>query len=551
MALINEWVGYIDRSYQQAKESIISRLPTATPEMTDHSESNIFIKMVSIFSGILEQIGYYIDNRAREAYLSTCRKYSSAVKIASHYDYRIKSVQPASVNITLIIDAPSPSVFIVPAGLEVDNGEGVKFITQEPGTFNVGDSQISVGSKQVELVSSFSIGTTNGSESQRLIVGRDVSVNSVTLTVGGVIYNRKETLLFSLPSDLDYIVSVDEDKNTYIELGDGISGILPNSGLDVSASYLKSLGEGGNVAPSTLTNIGNPPALPTGVNSLEATNLSRAAGGEDVESLASLKRSIPKFNRTNDRGVTELDFADLAELVPGVAKAKAVYDCGVDVDVYVAPNGGGTASTALLSDVLTELRLKKLVGPNPVVFSAGVVEVLIEIVARIKTNESNVLQAQVIKDEVLSFMQVDNQEIQGTVYQSDIYERVENVPSVNNSNIISMVGVPFATIVAGTNSLVWSRTILASSPTRFNWLIRYVGSNEYQLYRNSQFLGIYSVGGTVVLEELSFEVQTSAYQIGDTWSFITYPASSDLLLDELSIPTAFSTSITVTCTGGV
>jgi len=56
--LTQSWVKYIDRSYQQIKQNTITNMQAKVPEITDHTEGNIFVKMISIWSGISEMLGY-------------------------------------------------------------------------------------------------------------------------------------------------------------------------------------------------------------------------------------------------------------------------------------------------------------------------------------------------------------------------------------------------------------------------------------------------------------------------------------------------------------
>jgi len=135
MALKNQWVGYLNRSYQQIKSSLLTRLGETVPEVTDHSESNILVVIISMFSGVTEQLNYYIDNMAREAFISTARRFSSLVKLTRLIDYRIKAAVPASVD--LLLTLPDPLVFVVPgatsftipAGTEFTATNGIVFIT--------------------------------------------------------------------------------------------------------------------------------------------------------------------------------------------------------------------------------------------------------------------------------------------------------------------------------------------------------------------------------------------------------------------------------------
>ena len=62
MALSNGWVGYLQRSYADIKGSLITGLKNRVPEMTDHTESNLMVLLISMFAGLVEQLNYYIDN---------------------------------------------------------------------------------------------------------------------------------------------------------------------------------------------------------------------------------------------------------------------------------------------------------------------------------------------------------------------------------------------------------------------------------------------------------------------------------------------------------
>ena len=127
MALKNQWVGYISRGYEQIKKSLLSRLGETNPEITDHSESNILVIIIDMFSGIGEQLNYYIDNMARESFISTARRYSSIVKLTRLIDYRIKAAIPASVDLT--ISLPTEPIFKLQGQDEFFIPAGTKFST--------------------------------------------------------------------------------------------------------------------------------------------------------------------------------------------------------------------------------------------------------------------------------------------------------------------------------------------------------------------------------------------------------------------------------------
>lgn len=75
--LMNIWVSYLDRSYQQIKDRVLVKMASRVPEITDRTETNIFVRMISIWAGFVEQLNYYIDNWGRESFVSTARLYAN------------------------------------------------------------------------------------------------------------------------------------------------------------------------------------------------------------------------------------------------------------------------------------------------------------------------------------------------------------------------------------------------------------------------------------------------------------------------------------------
>ena len=91
MSVINEWLSPYQRSFESIKKSLLLGLQNKVPEMTDLSEGNILVIVISMFSAIAETLHYYIDNVGRESFFTTCRKYSSLTKHAKFVDYHMKS----------------------------------------------------------------------------------------------------------------------------------------------------------------------------------------------------------------------------------------------------------------------------------------------------------------------------------------------------------------------------------------------------------------------------------------------------------------------------
>ena len=105
MAILkNPWLDVFSRSYQSIKSQLVQNMRTKLPEVTDYSEGNIFIILLSMWSSVAEVIHYYLDNMARETFFISARRYSSLVKHSKLVDYHIKAAIPASTDVLIQIN---------------------------------------------------------------------------------------------------------------------------------------------------------------------------------------------------------------------------------------------------------------------------------------------------------------------------------------------------------------------------------------------------------------------------------------------------------------
>jgi hypothetical protein len=114
----------------------------------------------------------------------------------------------------------------------------------------------------------------------------------------------------------EFVVEVESDGRAYLRFGDGVRGRKPVSGL--VASYRIGNGHAGNVGAEGIAHI------VTSLSGIEAVrNPLPAQGGTDPESLEQVRLYAPQAFRTQQRAVTEADYAAVAERHPEVQKAAA------------------------------------------------------------------------------------------------------------------------------------------------------------------------------------------------------------------------------------
>lgn len=545
MAFKNPYIGYTERSYEQIKQSILSKFPVFVPELTDNTENNILVRMISIWAGIAEMLGYYIDNVAREVYLSTARRYDSARKISELFDYRIRGPISASVDITFTINAPLATDFTIDAGTILNTQDGIVFITINPGVILSGDTEVLIPAVQQLDVAEITVGSSNGLINQSFELTSGISDKSIKVIVGTVEYEFKDSLAFSNSTDQVFTSSLNDDQNMEIRFGNNIQGLVPPIGTDIKVTYATTSGALGNVSDGAINNLVTPITIPNS-GTIVAVNENRSSGGADVESLDNLRKNIPLSIRTLSRAVTRQDYVDISELVPGVSKADVRYDCGTSVDVFIVPEGGGIANQTLLDTVKlafhdsTRMIITE-VNPRP----AGEILVILDVRVRVNPVFNSLNTIELVKTNLKEFIGVDNQDISGEVNIGDIYQVMENTDGVDTSEVVFLSLIPTARIISGTTELEWAPRILPTSLTEITWRIKHLNSTTYEVQQGQNILGVFNYGDDITLTELTFNVANTGYSVGDIWEFITYRYSGSISLNEPSIAILRDINLTI------
>jgi len=130
---------------------------------------------------------------------------------------------------------------------------------------------------------------------------------------------QPDDLLDSAPDAQDFVVEIESDQTAYLRFGDGEYGQKPEPETDFSATYRVGNGTAGNVGAETLTHIVTAAAVSSVRNPLPA------AGGVDPETMAQIRRDAPQAFRTQERAVTEDDYARKAELDRAIQRAAATF----------------------------------------------------------------------------------------------------------------------------------------------------------------------------------------------------------------------------------
>lgn len=546
IGLINTWIGYYDRSYEQAKQAILTRLGITTPEMSDHTESNPYIWILDVFLGIAELLHYYIDNAAREVFLHSARQYKSAQKIAKLFTYRLKGFTAASVSVKFYLAEESTVLVTIPAGTLIKAGD-VEYRTASGTTIPIGDLFTEViAIQRTPVVLNY---VSTGNPAQKVLLEDNTVDKSMTVAVDSVQYSFVENFLLSKAVDKVFTTEIGTDQKPYIIFGDGIDAIIPPLNSNIVINYFTSLGTEGNVAIGEIDTIDSGASFSAEVF---VTNDMYATGGSGIETLKSLKRTIPASLRTLNRAVTPKDFRDIAESHNGVQKAFEDYRCGAAVDIFIVPTGTGGATPILLEEV-RELFYDetKLIMMEVIIKPAGRIMATVSANVRVSDVYNRTIVTAAVKENLKLFLSAENQEISGAVRIGDIYQTIETTEGVDYCEVLLLSTVPEATNVNGLSTLNWTRSLLPVSSSNQVWHIKYVGGTSYELRKGSTFVDTFEFGQTINFEEVVFTINSGDYTLGDVWEFTTYRYNGTIELAEPSILTIDDAHINLTVTGGV
>lgn len=547
MLINNPWVGYLNRSYSSIKASVLARLRTIAPEITDYSESNPLIILVSIFSGIAEQLNYYIDSMARESFLATARKYDSVIKIGNLVNYRVKANISSSTDLTFTLynnlNEPTPVVsneITIPINTIITTTSGIQFLTIVERVIKPGFFNISIPARQRSIVSLSTIGTSSGIANQEWELPSDFEDGTLYVQVAGITWDYKEHLGFSKPTSTHFTVMVKENGLAYLTFGDNINGAIPSAGSIIAIAYRSTLGLRGNIPALSLTEIASTITIPAGetsISEIRVTNINASIGGLNTEDINRMRKSIPLSIRTLDRAVTEQDYNDIAKLAPSVDKAKVFFNCGKKVKIYVAPIGGGIASSAMLNEVLAFMDSRRMITTFLDIQPAGETFIGLNIVASARFRVNTQLTQQDIEKALVDAYSSDNSDINKPIRLSDIYALLDNLERVNFLNLVKVYWVPYARPYNHEVQLDWSRKTLDGSVDLL-WQITYNGTN-FQLFKAGVFVTNLTIGTPYTYEnmiEVTINSVPAGVVTGNRWIFYTYPSNKDLVLTDYTVP---------------
>lgn len=548
MGITNKWLNPYQRSYQQIKAKLVESLmglkdPQGQKLITDYSEGNILIIILSLFAAIAEVLHYYVDNMARETFLSTARRYDSVVKHGALVDYHARAAIAATVDVILSRSITGNSIgakLTIPQGTLFTDSSGNSWLSARDVTWYSNVTTCKVPIVQHEKYTASALNNMVIPTGDRVIIhlgrvpnGKYYEQGSMSLQIGGETWVLVDTFAKSKPTDKHFMVSVDEALNPYIMFGDGTFGKKPAAGAKITnvVFYLTN-GTQGNVKSNTITSV--PSVISSSITDATVSNAYDAGGGSNYENFTMLKEHIPLSVKTLGVAITKEDFESLAMLVDGVNKAKADYECGRKLTVYISPDGGAVASSELINRVYNLLSQRAPMTTWLKVKSAGKVQIILEMeVTGKKSYKTAEIQTQILTA-LYNAYSPEQAQIGGSVRLSDIYALIDNLSTVDYLHLTKFYIKPWPTTIYGNKELNLGQFKLNKAKGSMTYYITFNSSTTFIVRSVSNgYVTTGSVGSSIQIIDkvngfdFSLDIQNNSYQSGYRYSITVSEPNHD------------------------
>lgn len=498
--LTNPWIRSYQRSYQSIKAQLLEDLANIKDDngnqlITDLSDGNILVIILSMFAAIAETLHFYIDNAAQESFLSTARKYDSVVKLGRLVDYHPKAATAARVDVRLNRNTSTTgAVVTIPKGTEFQDTAGNTWLSTKPVTMGAYVDHVNIPLIQhsfynLDKLEGLSLSIDTADTTKKAVLSIMISLGSIEgglyeqgtlqLEIDGKPWVEVTSFAYSKEGDRHFMVETDEDGIPYVIFSNYVSSASIGERITKASCYITQ-GSSGNVAANSITSV--PSIISSILETATIFNVEAAGGGTNYEDIQTLKQNIPLSVRTTGVAITKQDFIDQALLVSGVREVALEYECGKKMTLYVAAANGLIAAEDILESVRNQLKPSLPISTELTVKSVGknLMVLDIEVIGKRGFTKDN------INDEVMTALMTayapENSSIGSSVRISDIYALVDNCKSVDYLHLNKFYVTPWPKLIVGYGVMEFSTFRIEKVSIKTTYLIVMTGDTVYTLY---------------------------------------------------------------------
>jgi hypothetical protein len=320
-------------------------------------------QLANFLAAVIRNTHYGLDFRFREGNPSDVQQVEHALKLFEVNNYRSPGPGAARTNVTLslktsalTVDTNIPQWSVV----RTSGSPSIYGVVSSGSSIPAGSTEVSgLSIVQGRRYTAQAVGTGTGAPNQGyLITTRYIPKEFLVVYVNGVEIDRVNSLFSVDDTSLVYEARYDADGYLTIAFGDDIYGKSPAALDAITADWIVCQGVAGNftMEDTEFDTIDGP--LKSVVNVSQTASCTGGTNGPSIAVIkanaAPLQHTAGTIKRSEDAEAEAVDFA-------GVYAARASSE-GSLINVYIMPDGGGTASTALINAVESDLQSKAMDG---------------------------------------------------------------------------------------------------------------------------------------------------------------------------------------------
>lgn len=428
-------------SIQYGEQASVNRV------WSDFNLSSFSRNWAELVAYVGDQLMFYMDTQANQAYLRSATIPSFVIDIANQLGYEVPTQQAAGGRVQFTFTGPATVNRFYP----VFSGN-TQFITtrqavaNQAGTVEVPAIQ---GARFTENFTADGVQneTVNLQETDIIVdlTNPNPELRSPIVTVNGTTYNVVSTLVDSAPNSTDVLRKELPDGRTRLIFGDGIFARRLVENESINVVYRTLGGTVGNVEAGEIDTLG------AQIQNLDSvTNTSAFSGGVDRLTLQQIKDRVPLSLKTVAGAVSLPDYADiLIANFPQVLTAKAAVNTvnpGIDLNVYVLPQAESVTNITdnpVLFNTLTDyIERRKVVGTQFLIEDANPINLSIDLEVYLNSDASQASVEADIRDQVAALfnLQTGGADGNGVGFQevikvSDLFDVLRGINGVSRFEI--------------------------------------------------------------------------------------------------------------------
>ena len=431
----------------------------------DLVESSIAIMLMENWAFIADTLSFKIDQTVNEMFIDTVTEPDNAFRLCQLVGFKPTPPTPATSMWTATIsNALSNDLLITtPILIDVATEDGIIGIelyqadaSKNP-IFNqdiiipagsLANSAV-VGVEGRTFIDNFS---GSGQSLQSYSTSKSsIIYDSIVVRVDGVVWERVEYFSDSQPRR-EYRVEFDSSYRAYIMFGNNRAGLSPSKGSQIQIQARTGGGVRGNIVTGFITYQAQAQIIGLEGNvPVTFQNYTKGEGGYDGDTIEDIRRKLPSYLRSQDRGVTGMDYKTLCEqfVTPyhgQIGKATATlrnHGCaGNVVDIYVLARDGFSglqeANPNLKMDLAEVLESKKMITDFICIKDGTILEVDVSVevtISRINKKFEQEIKLN-IENTIASFFELNNWDFGQNLREGDLIKSLSSIKQAESFDIV-------------------------------------------------------------------------------------------------------------------